>query len=297
MRGARKDVGAKREQHRGDRGRFAATGQMPDEVIRASRREHERHQHDRVVGEIRVAGQSPGGNRDQSRADVGLRIRQRVLGGIEDVRVEQSARIHDERIGHPGDVPDTEASIVGVHAPDMAEAWHERIREGRGEQQRSAEDGRPFNEAAQAHVAGMVPWRSSSLPRAWTGNTSNGPPARAHLPRRTQALLVPWVSPLRDAVARACRRRTHGRAVARLRLWDRRQPCVARPSWAGLRFRFLVPWTGLRSRTRRAAGRQGQHRRHAVRRRELRRRHVVRCALQLARRRGSARGRGRSRGC
>ena len=122
------------------------TRQAPREQPHSDDRGRKSEQDDDVVRGLRIAREPPGGEADHPRGEVGFGERQRVAVRMEDVRVEEVARIGEERVRDPGHVPDRYPGIAAVgRAPEPVQARHERPRHdyGGGDRERAQDDGPP----------------------------------------------------------------------------------------------------------------------------------------------------------
>ena len=115
--------------------------QIPDQIIRADRAQHERQQDDKVVRGVGVARQPVDGGAERARHEVGFRVDERPAVREEDIGVEHVDRIVDERVGDPGHVPHRVLRIARhvQLVPDAAKVEGERIGESSGQRGKPCE--------------------------------------------------------------------------------------------------------------------------------------------------------------
>ena len=157
------DVGEAREHERAERegdgrddGCGRPPGQIADEEKRRTERQHERRCQREVVGRERIARAPPDRERQNAGAEIRLGVGQGPLVRIEDVGVVEVARISDDRSRHPGDVPDAQLPVAGVHPPDAAQTRHERPGHEHGQRRRQGEHAGGFGETTGPHAAAIL---------------------------------------------------------------------------------------------------------------------------------------------
>jgi len=142
------DVRTKRERDRRDDCGAAVARQVPHQEVHPDRAQHEAAQDRDVQRGVRIARQPVRRKREDARAEIGFRVRERAPVRIENVGVEHVHRIDDERPRDPRHVPHRELAVAVVDPRHVTQLERERVRhrdrqhDGAGRDERELAPGR-----------------------------------------------------------------------------------------------------------------------------------------------------------
>ena len=98
--------------------------------------------------DVRIARQPVDRHRQRAGGEVALRVHERPRPGVEDVRVENLLRMGEQRVRHPGDVPDRELAVGALGAGERRQMRAQRVVQDDGEQPKTERRNEPLATAS-----------------------------------------------------------------------------------------------------------------------------------------------------